>query len=564
MRSVNLIAHGLKPWAGAVAVTLWIAASLAGQRVTDNSVNQLRQILQTTGQTPADRDRHLKKLIEALHDLHELRQALELAEWNYEDWDKDRLRVNQVNQATVAKRFADQVGAELRDGDKARRLAILALLRDMSTATSGVLRTSRVGRDLSADLADLIRRGEPQVCEAAAETLGGIQPDPAVAVPVLSDALRAQEAPPRLAAAQGLVHLMRATLRSAGGVRGTAMREAVRKDLVTVGSAVVPVVAQGVSDPCLEVRRLCLETLGLAAAALYQLADDPRLRSLDAEERESGQQVQQEWEQMLPLVLALKDQGTTLSQALHDPEAVIRLGVGQVLETLAVSRNRLVQRAFRAGVTLAVPCGAAPAEGTGAKEVRLVVFRVPLPPADDPLLAGLSAVLPALTVGVYDPDARVRLKVVEVLETLGPAALPAAPALVRALGDPDRFVRWAAARALGKLGPVEAVVAVPALEQLLADADLDVRRTAASTLEAYREAARPALAGLIRTLRTPDPILKAAALRTLKGIGSEAEPALPALRSAREDPDARVRQLAGEVLDQLEAMARQAPAEPGR
>jgi HEAT repeat protein len=54
------------------------------------------------------------------------------------------------------------------------------------------------------------------------------------------------------------------------------------------------------------------------------------------------------------------------------------------------------------------------------------------------------------------------------------------------------------------------------------------------------------------------------ALRTLQGLGVEAEPAIPALRAALDDPDARVRRLAGEVLGKLEAGGRLVPDKEGR
>jgi HEAT repeat protein len=252
--------------------------------------------------------------------------------------------------------------------------------------------------------------------------------------------------------------------------------------------------------------------------------------------------------------MALKEQSSALRRALHDPAVSVRMGAAQGLETIAISRNLLLDRAARAGGKLRVPTAAADSDLPSERQVRQVVFRVRLPDSDDPLLACLSATLPALVVSMYDPDPRVRLKAIEVLEVLGAPALPAAPVLIRSLGDPDCFVRWAAVRTLGKLGPVEPEGAVPALHQLLSDPDMDVRRSAVATLVGYRDAAKPALPGLIAALRAPDPVLRATALRVLAGLGTDAEPAVPSLRAALDDPDTRVRQLASELLCKLEAI----------
>src|SRR5581483_10740838 len=70
---------------------------------------------------------------------------------------------------------------------------------------------------------------------------------------------------------------------------------------------------------------------------------------------------------------------------------------------------------------------------------------------EEPLRELLVAAVPALAAGIKDPEWQARQSSINVLETLGPDAAPAANALAQALADPDRFVRWAAARALGRL-----------------------------------------------------------------------------------------------------------------
>src|SRR5262249_43484814 len=145
-----------------------------------------------------------------------------------------------------------------------------------------------------------------------------------------------------------------------------------RTALVAVATAVVPAAGQGVGDPQLEVRRLCLATIVQAAAALDQLTDDPRLLGVDTEARTKGPQGLEEWNQLRPLAEALRDAAAALSRALHDPDVQVRLQAGHVLETMAVSRGQLLQRAAGAGVAPAAPGYPDPAAENGEKETQLV------------------------------------------------------------------------------------------------------------------------------------------------------------------------------------------------
>src|SRR5262249_12389221 len=148
----------------------------------------------------------------------------------------------------------------------------------------------------------------------------------------------------------------------------------------------------------------------------------------------------------------------------------------------------------------------------------------------DPLLEGYHETVIALAAAMQDTDVRARRGAIDVLESLGAAAAPAAGALVVALADPDRFVRWAAARTLGKISPVEAKSAVPGLVKLLDDPDLDLRLAAAASLDHYGPAARTAVPDLIRTVSASDAELRIAAIRALAAVGSpEANMAIPAL-----------------------------------
>jgi HEAT repeat protein len=118
----------------------------------------------------------------------------------------------------------------------------------------------------------------------------------------------------------------------------------------------------------------------------------------------------------------------------------------------------------------------------------------------------------------------------EALSGMGAAAVPA---FVEALRAPDLKLR--AAAELGKLGK-EPKRAVPALSELLLDADARVRRTALEALGEFFEDAAPAVPWLAMLVMDPrDPELRVEAARVLGRIGAEAYPALPALEAlARE------------------------------
>lgn len=106
-------------------------------------------------------------------------------------------------------------------------------------------------------------------------------------------------------------------------------------------------------------------------------------------------------------------------------------------------------------------------------------------------------------------------------------------------------MRTSAAQALGQIGP-EAKTAVPALAELLKDAESYVRSTAAGALGQIGPEAKGAVSGLIELLKDTESWVRSNALDTLGKIGPEAKPAVPALvkllkESRGEHPRHRVR-----------------------
>jgi HEAT repeat protein len=127
---------------------------------------------------------------------------------------------------------------------------------------------------------------------------------------------------------------------------------------------------------------------------------------------------------------------------------------------------------------------------------------------------------------LQDRHPRVRVGAAVGLSHMGAVAAPSVPALLNALNgipadDPktrDR-VRLAILHALGKIG-TPAKAAIPAVVTLLADdkTDASVRRRAAQTLGAMRQAAAPAVFALRRAVTDNDQYVSEAAKQALKDI----------------------------------------------
>ena len=150
---------------------------------------------------------------------------------------------------------------------------------------------------------------------------------------------------------------------------------------------------------------------------------------------------------------------------------------------------------------------------------------------------GTSA-LPALRLGLADPDVQIRRNVALYLAWEGGnyakhAALPldlkpVLSQLVIALRDDDERVKELSAQALAHLG-ADAVIAVP---------------------------------DLLRLLESPSEGLRNSACIGLAGIGPAASDALPALRRALEDPSNDVRRFAQRAIDRI-AVKREADFRAG-
>jgi len=140
-----------------------------------------------------------------------------------------------------------------------------------------------------------------------------------------------------------------------------------------------------------------------------------------------------------------------------------------------------------------------------------------------------------------------------------------APALLLALKSEDDQARASAAQLLGKQ-PVAtdadlAKLVVPALVESLNDRSVLVRRNAARSLAAYKDAGEQTLAPLTAAVADRDNYVRGAAAQALAALGPQAAPAIPALSKALRDPDHEVRMEATKALQMIDTPQAQAELE---
>lgn len=420
------------------------------------AVSQLRRALLQTYASPAERDRAIKQCLSALRSLADLQGAATLMEWRGSAADEEAAAVDRANQATVIAWFTKAVRQILHHGQPASVAGTLEMLGRMAALAHATSEPLTLVRGFAPDLADLVTQGPLALRGLAARTLAQMEPPVFVAVPALTNLLRAEDPALCRAAADGFVLLLQTALQAIDE-SGTLLLPASRRDLVLVASTVLPAVHMSLDDARPEVRHRCLECIGLACAVLTRLVEQTWHR----DETSPGRPPKEEYDELAPLLQALRDQGPILERFLHDPDPQTRILTNKALEELGVARQRWLQRC------------AARREG-----------------ADEKLLSELlHEAVPGVAEELVHPDVLVRRSALDVLEMSGSLALPALPALTRALHDPDRFVRWSAVRTVGKLGPAAAPQTLANLNDLLRDPDEDLRKAAAHALQRLRNPA---------------------------------------------------------------------------
>jgi HEAT repeat protein len=161
-----------------------------------------------------------------------------------------------------------------------------------------------------------------------------------------------------------------------------------------------------------------------------------------------------------------------------------------------------------------------------------------------------------LAASLKDPDLGTRRAAADTLRRLGPAAAEALPDLQQVLrdGGADRGTRVQCVLAIGRIGAPEAVAALSAMKEVLADGKTpaEVRKAVCETLALLGKDAASAAPVLGQTLTAPtsDAALRRAAAVALGELGSEGRIAIPSLKKALKDEDRFVRCHAMHALGQ--------------
>jgi HEAT repeat protein len=556
-------------WFAVVMAAVGLAGPAFCQSFSGDPVEALRVALKTpvleASREEIDSRRNLlAKRIDDLRTVGDLRRALLLQEWQDEGENNPAAEVDREARLRVATRLQQALRTALERGNVTSRLAAATMIGEMGTTIRGSGK-SGFARIFTQDLATRLKDENPRVAAAAARALSNINPDPKVATSALLSLFESRDVTLRRAAATGLGNLVRKATASITA-KGTSITgiSASPADVVQVGAAVAPAAGKCLSDPDASVRRLSADALHQTAAALGDLlpSQEGRATASSTTERRTLAPLEELETNTQPLARALGEQGPALAGALEDSDPIVRLLVRRTLEDMAIARLRILRRpSGPPGPPPGGERGLLPAGPVNEKEPPLLASgeesEAPEVTAD-PLLKGLRSALPGLAAGLKDPDVRIRLASLDVLEEMGPDAASVAAAVIDATRDQNLFVRWAAARTIGKMGPVNVGRNVTELARLISDSDLDVRAVAARGLERYGPAAKAAVPALTRAVTVGDAENRIGALRALQAIGPDAQSAVPAITQALSYSDSRVRRTAAEVLGRFGPAARSA------
>ena len=510
------------------------------------------------------RRKSIQEHINALRGVRELYLALSLQEWRDETLNDEVSKIDRALRQEVEERFTQTVRASLKSAQPSQQIAAADLLGEIGIKIRGTGTRRGLASALAPDLAALLKDKNPGVVGSAAKALGHVNPDPEVAGPALQVVLQTGSTAEKRAAAEALVSLIQTLVQLAKSSE-TKDAETARDDALTLAlcQAVTPVAGRGLKDPDVTVRRQCALAIQKVGATLADLIAKPEPasyfppagRELSGEDKtriqDYQQRVDKDLQEMSGVARALADQGRALGALLHDADKATRLQAAQALVEMANAQIRFLHLAD------SVPASE-PRTKVSGDEPRTKASSDEPPSPQAALKRGLIAALPDLAHALGDPDRRVRLAAVSVLDMMDREAVAAVDALRKALRDSDIFVRWAAARALGNIDPTVGKVAVPELGRLLFDPDLDPRLAAATTLEHYGNQAGAAVGDLTRAIGVGDAEIRVAVIHALEAIGPEAKAAVPALAKALGDPDDTVRRAAADALGRFGPLAQSA------
>lgn len=501
--------------AGVLLIALGCASAGGAEATSTDPVEQLRLVLRENVD-PATRPAALEKSVKALRTIGEMSRALALPDWR-EDPESPDLKIR----AALAERLQANLQHALTGTNvsAAGRLAAIGLAGSLATGAQRGDPRREISANLGKDLEKIVRNhaDQPRIRAAAALALAKSYAAPQPVAEALGSLLKSPDnLVLRRAGARGLVVLMEEAIQRSTGVASGG-------EIAPVATAVVNVAGPGLRDSDVLVRRLSMQAMRLATGEQTLRVTLPLQTSPEAAApgAEAGRTVE-------PLARALANQSKTLAAALTDSDSSVRQMAAQVLDAMSLAWQQLPGKTTRSQ---------------------------PPQSAKDFLLEGLIRALHAIPSGLSDPQVRVRIATVEVLESLDLATVQATapaviPALVKTLYDPDRFVRWAASRTVGKMGFIP--TALPGLIHVLEDPDPEVRMSAATALARYGPKAQDAVGALAATVERGDSTPRIAAINALIAIGKKQDPQVTqALLIGLKNEDARVRVAAATGLGVL-------------
>jgi HEAT repeat protein len=142
------------------------------------------------------------------------------------------------------------------------------------------------------------------------------------------------------------------------------------------------------------------------------------------------------------------------------------------------------------------------------------------------------------------------LQVLELLVRFGPDAAPVIPSIVPHITSKYPRVREAAARALGAIGS-QPELSLPALGQAIGDPRPFVRAAAAASLAAFSDHVTETVPQLVNALGDEYLDVRVAATSALGQLGPLAQSALPALETLKDDSSVLLSETAAETIDRI-------------
>ena len=395
----------------------------------------------------------------------------------------------------VPPRLLDELGSRLSKPSSANEHA--ATLRAMASLGEACAR-------FAPEVAALLKDGDLDVREGAAQALGKFGAAGAPFAPAVAALLKDENSPVRANAAQAL------------GAMGAA------------GAPFAPAVAAVLNDGNTSVRANAVQALGAMGAAGAPFG---------------------------PAVAALLKEGDPSVRA-NAVQALGKLGAtGAPFAPAVAALLKEGNASVRADAAQAL--GAMGAAGAPFAPAVAALLKDGIPFVREGAARALGAMgaagapfAPAVAALLKDDNPSVRANAVQAVGAMGAAGAPFAPAVATLLKDGESYVRQAAVQVLGAMGATGAPFA-PAVAALLKDDDLLVRSDAVQALGAMGAAATTVAPTVAALLKDGDADMRAGAVQALGAMGAAGAPFAPAIAMLLKDGDWDVRIRASYALGTL-------------